>query len=364
MAVKKAKKNSDVKQEHYVPSSYLAWFADDNGKVNVYDYKKMEYRKKQSIEKIAKIGGFYDFDEGNLEFMKKFKEDIDKQYIEKMFALTIEPALKDIIEKLSNLDISYLNNCPSIKSHELKLGISYLLVFQFMRTKSYRDFFEKILHDSKEAAFEHKKMLLDQESVSTLANYICSMSWTLCYNMSKRPYITSDNPVVIADADFNYGNFALVSDEKKSFFYPLSSQILLQILDEGYTGENNLEVIDVLIDEGKNTELVDYPNSLQMRNAYQFVFTSGSYDIKYFEDKEAGYVCPFTPSQLIEYEKDLEEFMEQIPQLQELARRLGEPDCTIQEAKEISQKCRKIYYKINKDRRMYGLSEFEIPKLD
>ena len=33
------KTNNDVKQEHYVPKSYLAWFADDHGKINVYDYK-------------------------------------------------------------------------------------------------------------------------------------------------------------------------------------------------------------------------------------------------------------------------------------------------------------------------------------
>ena len=39
--------------------------------------------------------------------MKKFKEDIDKQYIEKMFSHNIEPSLKDIIEKLSNLDIGF-----------------------------------------------------------------------------------------------------------------------------------------------------------------------------------------------------------------------------------------------------------------
>ena len=227
------KTNNDVKQEHYVPKSYLAWFADDHGKINVYDYKKMEYRKKQSIEKIAKIGGFYDFDENNLEYMKKFKEDIDKQYIEKMFSHNIEPALKDIIEKLSNLDIGFLDSCPSIKNHTLKLNISYLLVFQFLRTRSYRDFFENLLDDSKAAAFEQKKMLLDQESIDNLANYICNMSWTFCFNMSKVPYITSDNPVVIADYDFNYGHTALISKKKKNIQYPLSPQILLQIFDDG-----------------------------------------------------------------------------------------------------------------------------------
>ena len=55
------KTKDNVKQEHYIPRSYLAWFANDKGKINVYDYKKEEYRQKPNqIEKIAKIGGFYD----------------------------------------------------------------------------------------------------------------------------------------------------------------------------------------------------------------------------------------------------------------------------------------------------------------
>lgn len=200
--------------------------------------------------------------------MKNFKEDIDKQYIEKMFSKNIEPALKNIIEKLSNLNISYLNNYPDIVDHELKLGISYLLIFQFLRTRSYRDFFEKILQDDKKAAFEQKKILLDRETINNLANYVCNMSWTFCYNITPKPYITSDNPVVIADDDFNYGNNALMSNKKKIIQYPLSPQILLLILDEGYTGIQNSDTMSILINDEKNSELVDHPNSLQMENAY------------------------------------------------------------------------------------------------
>lgn len=358
------KKKNDVKQEHYVPQSYLAWFADDNEKIHVYDYNKMEYRRKQSIKKIAKMGGFYDFDEENLEYMKKFKESIDKQYIEKMFSQKIEPALKNIIEKLSNLDISFLNNCPSIIDHDLKLSISYLLVFQFLRTRSYRDFFEKILQDAKVAAFEHKKMLLDQVSIDNLANYICDMSWTFCYNLSKRPYVTSDNPVVISDNDFNYGNTALISVQKKIIQYPLSPQILLQILDEGYTGEHNSDIMDVVINDEKNLELIDFPNSLQMENAYQFVFTSGDFDEKYFEDKKAGYVELSMSPQQMEYAKDLEELMEQVPRLHELLRKLDSPKCTVQDAKEITQEYKNIFMKVNEDRLKNGKPIFEIPELD
>lgn len=358
------KTNNDVKQEHYVPKSYLAWFADDHGKINVYDYKKMEYRKKQSIEKIAKIGGFYDFDENNLEYMKKFKEDIDKQYIEKMFSHNIEPALKDIIEKLSNLDIGFLDSCPSIKNHTLKLNISYLLVFQFLRTRSYRDFFENLLDDSEAAAFEQKKMLLDQESIDNLANYICNMSWTFCFNMSKVPYITSDNPVVIADYDFNYGHTALISKKKKNIQYPLSPQILLQIFDDGYTGERTSDIMDVIICDENNPEFVNYPNSQQMENAYQFVFSYGDFNEKYFEDKKAGYVDLPTSSESIKYQKDMDELMEQVPKMQKLLRKLDDPEITFEDAIKISQEYIEIYRKVNEDRKKLGKPIFKIPKLE
>ena len=358
------KTKDNVKQEHYIPRSYLAWFANDKGKINVYDYKKEEYRKNQSIEKIAKIGGFYDFDKENLEYMKNFKEDIDKQYIEKMFSKNIEPALKNIIEKLSNLNISYLNNYPDIVDHELKLGISYLLIFQFLRTRSYRDFFEKILQDDKKAAFEQKKILLDRETINNLANYVCNMSWTFCYNITPKPYITSDNPVVIADDDFNYGNNALMSNKKKIIQYPLSPQILLLILDEGYTGIQNSDTMSILINDEKNSELVDHPNSLQMENAYQFIFTCGNFDEQYFENKKAGYVDSPMTLQQIEYMKDLDEFMKQMPRLYELLTKLDDLKCVNQDVKEILQEVENIYRKINEDRIKNGQEPFKLPHLD
>ena len=348
------KTKDNVKQEHQIPRSYLAWFANDKGKINVYDYKKEEYRKNQSIEKIAKIGGFYDFDKENLEYMKNFKEDIDKQYIEKMFSKNIEPALKNIIEKLSNLNISYLNNYPDIVDHELKLGISYLLIFQFLRTRSYRDFFEKILQDDKKAAFEQKKILLDRETINNLANY----------NITPKPYITSDNPVVIADDDFNYGNNALMSNKKKIIQYPLSPQILLLILDEGYTGIQNSDTMSILINDEKNSELVDHPNSLQMENAYQFIFTCGNFDEQYFENKKAGYVDSPMTLQQIEYMKDLDEFMKQMPRLYELLAKLDDLKCVNQDVKEILQEVENIYRKINEDRIKNGQEPFKLPHLD
>lgn len=67
--------------------------------------------------------------------MKKFKEDIDKQYMKKCFHIIIEPALKDIIEKLSNLDIGFLDSCPSIKKPYLKIKHFLFTGFSILKNK-------------------------------------------------------------------------------------------------------------------------------------------------------------------------------------------------------------------------------------
>ena len=40
------KRKKEVKQEQYVPKSYLACFVNDSQIINVYDYKKMKYKRK------------------------------------------------------------------------------------------------------------------------------------------------------------------------------------------------------------------------------------------------------------------------------------------------------------------------------
>ncbi len=261
-------KKTEVKQEHYAPESYLKWFADANGKICVYDYTKMELRKNQSTNKIAKMKGFYDFDKEELNRLQNSNIQVDKQYIEKMFADNIEPALKNIINKLSNLDPDFCRDCPSIKNRDMKFSMSFLLVFQLLRTKSYREFFVEFLSDKKMGEMQHKFTLINQEIIENLSEYICSMSWTFCYNASEKPYITSDNPVVVSDYDFNYGHIALTGNGKKMILYPLTPRILLQILSIEYTGIADVDTMDVCLTDVSNKEFVNFSNSLQMENAF------------------------------------------------------------------------------------------------
>lgn len=354
-------KKDEVKQEHYVPESYLKRFTNEKGKICVYDYDKKELRENQSTNKIAKINGFYDFDKEELEKLQKANVQVDKQYIEKMFATSIEPALKDIIDKLSNLDSDFGADCPSIQNAELKLSISYLLVFQLLRTKSYREFFVEFLGDEKSGATQQKFTLINQDVIENLAKTICHMSWTLCYNISKKPYITSDNPVVVFDENFYYGHNALVGDGKKMIFYPLTPQILLQILSPEYTGITEGNIIKVFLIDAKSAEFVDFPNSQQMENAYRYVFTNYDFPEAYFGDKLAGYKnLPLTPD-VLEYSADLDDFIcNGVPYLSELLERLDNPHCTKEEALSIAEEAKKVCEKANDSREKCGKERWKI----
>lgn len=353
-------KKTEVKREHYVPESYLNRFANENGKICVYDYNKAELRRDQSTDKIAKIKGFYDFDKEELEKLQKINVEIDKQYIEKMFAQKIEPALNDIIDKLSNLDPDFCTDCPSIKNKNLKLSLSYLLVFQLLRTRAYREFFIEFLGSKKAGKMQHNFTLINQEVIENLAQYICNMSWNIFYNAGTKPYITSDNPVVVCDYDFNYGHKALESDRKKTLMYPLTPRILIFILSTEYTGIADDSTIDICLNDVKNDEMVDFPNSQQMENAYQYVFTSYDFPEKYFIDKQAGYQpIPFSADGL-KYEDEINTLITHIPYLEKLIRKLGDPDCTEEMALKIGKETEKIFEGVNQMREKLGMEKWDI----
>ena len=62
--------------------------------------------------------------------------------------------------------------------------------------------------------------------------------------------------------------------------------------------------------------------------------------------------------------EELELFMEQVPKMQKLLRKLGDPEITFEDAIKISQEYIEIYRKVNEDRKKLGKPIFKIPKLE
>jgi hypothetical protein len=95
----------EVKSQHFVSRCYLEKFSQDN-KVFAYDRNKKAFLEKQNILKIAKQNRFYDYSDEELNEIKKYIANIDKQYIEKSFSNNIESQLASIIQDFNRFDLN------------------------------------------------------------------------------------------------------------------------------------------------------------------------------------------------------------------------------------------------------------------
>lgn len=278
---------SKVKQAHYVPSSYLELFADKNNKLFVYDYDKKEYRVNQSPQKLLKCKYFYDLSSDELEFFSNHGYSFDVQAIESMLSQNIEDTQKKVIEQIMNIPDEYFQTQTYIKNEELKEILSYLVVYQLLRTRNARCFFSELSNDEMYGAFMQKLALMSDKPIKQLANYIQLQSWTIIYNKTNKPYITSDTPVALQGDDATYGMQAI--NKKEIIMFPLTPNLLLQILSVDYTKHENTDRIDISYVDDADNDFINFPNSLQMENAQAYVISGYDYKEEYYRDKQAGY---------------------------------------------------------------------------
>lgn len=167
-----------VKNQHYVPQSYLKYFTNDKDQVFVYD-KDTDKEYIQNMRNIASERYFYDFslDDLPLEAKKEIEENmmdiigeqdgisiediyelLNNQPIEKFFSNFIENHFKKLLDKIRTRFVMSkdLTNAIAITKEEI-LDLSYLLSLQIARTKEFR-----------ESYFEGEQKIM-QAMVDTLA---------------------------------------------------------------------------------------------------------------------------------------------------------------------------------------------------
>jgi hypothetical protein len=262
----------EVKSQHFVPRCYLERFSQDN-KIYAYDKNKRVLLEKQNILKIAKQNRFYDYSDEELNEMKKYISNIDKQYIEKLFSTNVEPQLSDIIQDFSRIDPNKIKSCISSLSKNSKIEISYQIIFQLIRTKKCRQLLSDIYKLNKEdSAKIHRDLILDIDAIIMLKDKFIDTQWTITINETEIKYITSDNPVVIFD--INTGN--LFSDKgvigvSSELFYPVTPDYLINIhLNKlfDFLKESSLEFIEEI-----DNNNVNFINSLQIKNSSAYVYS-------------------------------------------------------------------------------------------
>lgn len=248
-----------VKNQHYVPQSYLQYFANSKEQLWVYDTKdRKSFQTK--IRNIASGRFFYDIEE-----LDKATE--KEQFIEKeLFAKTIEPAFESL---LSYIRTTYfltpnIHNQNVFINEDMVLDIASHIIAQYMRTKKFRDEFHSAANQITQfmcdiigkANFpEYKagqvklevnpswvkesqvKSLLNLKRISTLAEQLSQFIWIIRVNETEQPFLTSDNPIV-------YRSLIEQPDDRlfaSSFFsegteitFPVSNKLIITMYEPTY----------------------------------------------------------------------------------------------------------------------------------
>lgn len=192
--------NNNVKNQHYVPQFYLRQFSDSKGKLFVFD-KPQEKVFQSPTEQVAASKYFYDLDPSML------RPGVNPQIVEHTLARAETQYSQAIGITLTSL------RERSVLSAEALPVVAEFLAVQVMRTREVRTrmqqmnkLLEHVLKDSPEAKAKYvlpdggdnfvQAMLLFGGASDKTKEILCNHIWIGARNVSKRPLITSDNPIV------------------------------------------------------------------------------------------------------------------------------------------------------------------------
>lgn len=285
----KGKNQPKVKNQHYVPQTYLKNFAYENTKVFVFD--KVEQRVfASSIKNVASETYFNDFP------ADQTPEDVDPQIVEKAFAVLEGKYQQDFNELILS---AHTNRRMDLQ----KRGRwSLFLAFQILRTRGFRDTYiaaskeilAKLLADAWQAEYpdeplsefevtlkkeyepvQHARFMFHPNTFLDLSLGFKQYIWIMGLNPTDTLLYTSDTPVVKrphAPADENVSNSGWLSPGIEIAF-PLTPHHLLILLEPTFFKKlTHLDgsVIDL------SPESVEHYNILQVGESYRRIFSQSN----------------------------------------------------------------------------------------
>lgn len=259
-----------VKGEHFVPQCYLNLFTN-NEKLNIYDKRKREIRKNQSVSKIAKQKAFYDFSQEELQALKDtYPEISDEQYIEHFFSANIEPALKSCLETLRPENIPQDDDSIVQLDDDLKLHLSVQMAYQFLRTQGLRETLPSLFKTDN--AFLQKLMLIDDSIIAQWSKFFYDHNWIIGINKTGIPLYTSDNPVCIYNTVTDEIGLSALRNGSCIIYYPYSASVCVTLCDlQKYSVPKSLVTfLDV-------DYLVHFQNAITYKNAVNYVFSQSEF---------------------------------------------------------------------------------------
>lgn len=290
---------SRVKIEHYVPQSYLAYFANKKNQVNVFD-KSTQRQFISNIDRVAAEGKYFHFEgpESNTELGKKMNEE---QLIEKFFSESVEGEFKQILDRIrARITMTVSPTFKVAITEDEKHKLALFLSIQMLRAKDFRQMLGSTSEKFSKAIFENDKfngkiketvkeisqidqkvaqasMLFDDATIFKFAEVILNHSWIFYFNTTDVDFITSDNPVV-RNGHFRESNKSNsgIASKGVEINFPISPNIILAMYEKSYhidliPSDNRIVLLN-------DKQYVEYYNYLQLSRSYKQIYSAKSLD--------------------------------------------------------------------------------------
>lgn len=208
-----------IKKQHYVPQFYLHRFVSDKGKLYAFD-KLQNKSYLTSVLNAASENSFYDIPEDLV------PKGTTPQIVERALSQiegNAAPVIKTLLNRIERRRKRWWRNMLPILSRREKRKLAFYIAIQIFRTKDFRELYGEIVEKGVKAlvdaemrrevpelssedykvefkpggaAFEHGRMLFNEENWVRFTVLLNNHIWLIGINDSGRPLFTSDNPVV------------------------------------------------------------------------------------------------------------------------------------------------------------------------
>jgi hypothetical protein len=266
------------KLHHYVPQFYLKRFADEKGRLWIWDKTKdVSFHTRPAS--VAAEKHFYRM----LDLAEAGHD-----------PLTMEKQFSDLEGEVSAVTDQWLNWFKDLRpGKKIRLSkanreiVSLYVALQYLRTADTRDILCALSEakiggenlSSEERTRFHTTLLWNEEIVHSIAGRIKNSIWVFGRNGTDTPFLTSDNPVAFKTPDNRQWLKVGILSRGMYVVFPLSPMIVMYCYERKYWAK--LAKFDACISPVNfNKGMVDHENSGQVFMASRFVI-SPTNDFRY-----------------------------------------------------------------------------------
>lgn len=259
----------DPKLHHYVPQFHLRRFANDAGRVWIWN-KSNDKTFQTSPVNIAAERQFY-----RLTDLEEAGHD----------PLAMEKQLSELEGQVSQITaqwLSWLRDTPPQTKIEIPRQnreiFALFLSIQYLRTLDMREILAALADlrgggpASNDPRQLHTALMWDDETVESLTSHFIDSTWIFALNTSDTSFVTSDNPVAFRTSNNRqWVKAGILASEGIYAVYPMAPDIILYCYPSFAPYENLRRFGDCLSPIAFSTEMARNENTGQVFSATRFL---------------------------------------------------------------------------------------------